>query len=167
MGEVLLFTLSFVLGIAVPALIVRRDVARLVGEQLSRSWPDASLWAAVVVFGPISVPIHFLRTRRSLLGIGLAFVLVFSTLMEFALLQILVAILIGVVFGVLWGLFGPAKAPKSPPPEPVAVAAAPMPSRFDDITESAAPHDAGLPPSGAGSPPTGDAADGRPPDPSE
>lgn len=72
MGEVLLFTLSFALGIAVPALIVRRDVARLVGEQLSRSWPEASLWAAVVVFGPISVPIHFLRTRRSWVGIGLA-----------------------------------------------------------------------------------------------
>lgn len=72
MGEVLLFTLSFMLGIAVPAAIVRRDVARLAGEQLSRAWPDASLWSAVVVFGPISVPIHFLRTRRSWLGLALA-----------------------------------------------------------------------------------------------
>jgi hypothetical protein len=75
-GEVLLFTLSFVLGIAVPATIVRRDIARLerraVDEQLSRAWPDASVWSAVVVFGPISVPIHFLRTRRSWLGVLLA-----------------------------------------------------------------------------------------------
>jgi len=70
-GEVLLFTLSFVLGIAVPALIVRRDLARLSGEPLARSWPDASLWAAVVVFGPLCLPIHFIKTRRNLLGVGL------------------------------------------------------------------------------------------------
>ena len=72
MGEILLFTLSFALGIAVPAAIVRRDLAKLGREQLARSWPDASLWAAVVAFGPLSVPIHFLRTRRSWLGVGLA-----------------------------------------------------------------------------------------------
>ena len=72
MGEVLLFALSFVLGIAVPATVVRRDLKRLEGERLARSWPDASLWAAVVVFGPLSVPIHFIRTRRNWLGLGLA-----------------------------------------------------------------------------------------------
>lgn len=72
MGEVLLFTLSSALGIAIPALIVRRDVARLAGEQLARSWPDSSLWLAAVLIGPFSVPIHYLRTRRSLLGLGLA-----------------------------------------------------------------------------------------------
>jgi hypothetical protein len=71
-GEVLLFTLSFALGIAVPASIVRRDVARLRGEPLARSWPDASLWSAVVVFGPLCVPVHFIRTRRSWAGLGLA-----------------------------------------------------------------------------------------------
>jgi hypothetical protein len=70
-GEVLLFTLSFALGIAVPATIVRRDVARLRGEHLARAWPDASLWSAVVVFGPLCIPIHFIRTRRSWVGLGL------------------------------------------------------------------------------------------------
>ena len=76
-----------------------------------------------------------------LLGIGLAFVLVFSTLMEFAVLPITVTIVIGLVFGVLWGLLGPARSPKSPPPEPVPVTAGtPAPSRFDDSTESSAPH---------------------------
>jgi hypothetical protein len=70
-GEVLLFTLSFALGIAVPALIVRRDLTRLTGEPLARAWPEASLWAAVVVFGPLCLPVHFIRTRRSLLGIAL------------------------------------------------------------------------------------------------
>lgn len=70
-SEVLLFTLSFALGIAVPASIVRFDLSRLRGERLARAWPDASLWSAVVVFGPLSVPIHFLRTRRSWAGLGL------------------------------------------------------------------------------------------------
>jgi hypothetical protein len=70
-GEVLLFTLSFALGIAVPALIVRRDLTRLSGAPLARAWPDASLWAAVVAFGPLCLPVHFIRTRRSLLGIAL------------------------------------------------------------------------------------------------
>ena len=72
LGEVLLYTLSFALGIAVPAVIVRRDLARLQGERLARAWPDASLWLAVVVFGPLCVPIHFIRTRRSWAGLLLA-----------------------------------------------------------------------------------------------
>lgn len=69
MGQVLLFSLSFALGIAVPAGIVRRDLARLTGEALARAWPDTSLWAAVVAFGPLCVPVHFIRTRRSALGV--------------------------------------------------------------------------------------------------
>lgn len=71
-GEVLLFTFSFALGIAVPAAIVRRDLAKLSREELARAWPDASLWSAVVAFGPLSVPVHFVRTRRNLLGVALA-----------------------------------------------------------------------------------------------
>lgn len=71
MGEVLLFTLSFALGIAVPWRIVRFDLTRLTGEPLARAWPDASVWAAVVVFGPLCLPVHFIRTRRSWLGIAL------------------------------------------------------------------------------------------------
>ena len=70
-GQVLLFTLSFALGIAVPALIVRRDLQKLTGEPLARAWPDASLWAAVVVFGPLCLPVHFIKTRRSWLGLAL------------------------------------------------------------------------------------------------
>jgi hypothetical protein len=85
LGEVLLFALSFVLGIAVPATIVRRDVRRLDGERLARSWPDASLWAAVVVFGPLCVPVHFIRTRRSWLGIGLAVAWLVATILLIAL----------------------------------------------------------------------------------
>jgi hypothetical protein len=84
-GEILLFTLSFALGIAVPASIVRRDLSRLTGEHLARAWPDASLWSAVVVFGPLCVPIHFIRTRRSLWGILLGAAWLFAALLLIAL----------------------------------------------------------------------------------
>lgn len=67
----LLFGLSLVLGILVPAVIVRLDLRRLHGEFLARSWPDASLWSAVVVFGPFCLPVHFIRTRRSWWGLVL------------------------------------------------------------------------------------------------
>jgi hypothetical protein len=84
-GEVLLYTLSFVLSIAVPATIVRRDLARLRGERLARSWPDSSLWSAVVVFGPLSVPIHFIRTRRSWVGLLLAILWLIGAILLVAL----------------------------------------------------------------------------------
>lgn len=74
MADVLLFSLSFALGIVVPAYVVRRDVRQLSGEQLARSWPESSFWSAVVVFGPLCVPVHFMKTRRTwfsvLLGLG-------------------------------------------------------------------------------------------------
>lgn len=96
MGEVLLYTLSFALGIAVPAGIVRFDLARLAGDRLERAWPDASLWSAVVVFGPLCVPIHFIRTRRSWGGALLA-------LMWLALAILLISLpveALGLIFGV-------------------------------------------------------------------
>ncbi len=71
-GEVLLFALDAALGIFVCSWILRRDLRRLVGVELERAWPDASLWMAVVMFGPLSVPFHFIRTRRSLAGLDLA-----------------------------------------------------------------------------------------------
>jgi hypothetical protein len=70
-GEVLLYALSIALSIAVPAVILRRDLSRLSGEPLARSWPEASFWLAVVLLGPLSVPVHFIRTRRSWRGLGL------------------------------------------------------------------------------------------------
>jgi hypothetical protein len=70
-GEVLLYALSFALSIAVPATIVRWDLGRLRGERLARAWPDSSVWSAVVVFGPLCLPVHFIRTRRNWAGIGL------------------------------------------------------------------------------------------------
>jgi hypothetical protein len=70
-SEVFLFAVSFALSIAVPAVIVRRDLARLSGERLARAWPDAGMWSAVVAFNLLCLPVHFIRTRRSWAGVGL------------------------------------------------------------------------------------------------
>ncbi|RYZ04343.1 MAG: hypothetical protein EOO73_24000 [Myxococcales bacterium] len=71
MNEVLLYAGNLALGIAIPAGIVRYDVARLRGDELARAWPDSSVWSAVVAFGPLCLPLHFIRTRRSWAGLGL------------------------------------------------------------------------------------------------
>ncbi len=74
--EALALCLQIALGIALPALIIKQDLLRLSSTLLARAWNDASLWCAVVAFGPLSLIVHFTRTRRSLwgflLGIGWA-----------------------------------------------------------------------------------------------
>jgi hypothetical protein len=63
--------LQIVLSIVLTAAVVRRDERRLGAEQLARAWNYASFWTAVVVFGPLCIPVHFLRVRRSVAGLGL------------------------------------------------------------------------------------------------
>ena len=77
MCELVALCLQLAAGIVLPAWIVERDERSLGERQLARAWPPASFWCAVVTFGPISVPIHYWRTRRSAkgLGIGLAWAL--------------------------------------------------------------------------------------------
>ena len=57
------------LQITLTAWVVRRDMRRAPPERLVRAWNDASFWSAVVVFGPLCIPVHFVRTRRSLVGL--------------------------------------------------------------------------------------------------
>lgn len=71
MGEILVVALSFVLNAALPYLIVKRDLTRLSADRLSRAWNEASFLSAVVVFGPLSLPVHFAKTRRSWAGLGI------------------------------------------------------------------------------------------------
>ena len=71
MAEVLLVVMRIALSIALPAWIVRRDMKKLSETQLARAWNDASFWIAVVVFNELCIPVHFLKVRRSLLGLAL------------------------------------------------------------------------------------------------
>jgi hypothetical protein len=56
-------------GIVLPAILVRWDERRLSQPLLDRCWPESSFWCAVVAFGVFSIPVHFYRTRRSVLGL--------------------------------------------------------------------------------------------------
>jgi hypothetical protein len=71
MTQVAQLSLQIAVNIAVPYWIVRRDLRRLNREQLARSWNDATIWSAVVVFGPLCLPVHFARSRRSVFGLCL------------------------------------------------------------------------------------------------
>lgn len=57
------------LQITLTAWVVRRDMRRASPERLLRAWNDATFWTAVVVFGPLCIPVHFVRTRRSIVGL--------------------------------------------------------------------------------------------------
>ncbi len=74
MAEIALFCLELALSIALTAWVVRFDLRRLDAERLDRTWNAASFWSAVVAFGPLCIPVHFVKARRSLggclLGVG-------------------------------------------------------------------------------------------------
>ena len=59
------------LGVTLTSWVVRRDMRLAPPEQLVRGWNDASFWSAVVAFGPLCIPVHFVRTRRSFVGLAI------------------------------------------------------------------------------------------------
>lgn len=71
MAAIFAFVVGAALQITLTAWLIRRDMRRLSNAQLARAWPDASFWIAVVMFSPLSIPVHFVRTRRSLRGFAL------------------------------------------------------------------------------------------------
>ena len=60
--------LQIALGVTLTQWVLRRDMRRLPPWQYRRAWNEASFWSAVVAFGPLCIPVHFIRTRRTLLG---------------------------------------------------------------------------------------------------
>jgi hypothetical protein len=61
--------LQIALSVLVPWWIVRRDERRRPPAERARAWNDASFWTAIVAFGPLCIPVHFVRTRRSFWGL--------------------------------------------------------------------------------------------------
>ena len=61
-----------IVGRLLAYLIVTADERRLSPERLERAWPPASKGAAILQFGELTVPLHFLRTRRNFVGLLLA-----------------------------------------------------------------------------------------------
>jgi hypothetical protein len=68
MTSVLAVVLDLILGVVLTAWVIRFDMRRMPPDRFARCWNDASFWSAVVAFGPLSIPVHFARTRRSVLG---------------------------------------------------------------------------------------------------
>jgi hypothetical protein len=94
MVEVVQLVVSAVLQILLTFWVIRRDDRRLTGLSYSRGFPISTLWIAVVVFGPFSIPIHFVRTRRSWTGLGLGLAWLFATLAALALAGFLLALIL-------------------------------------------------------------------------
>jgi protein-S-isoprenylcysteine O-methyltransferase Ste14 len=80
MLDVALFVIELALGIVVPYSALRFDLARLSPERLDRAWPSSSMWSALVAFGPLCLPFHFVKTRRSLWGLVLGLLVTIATL---------------------------------------------------------------------------------------
>jgi hypothetical protein len=89
-AEVAGMVISWALTTAALFAIVLFDERRMRPEHLERAWPPSSRNAALVVFGVLAIPIHFIRTRRSLAGVALgigafALCIAFSLLVDVAL----------------------------------------------------------------------------------
>lgn len=80
-GEVLMLVLSWAITTALTFAVVIVDERRMSAERLERAWPPASRDAAIVAFGPLALPVHFMKTRghlrsaRGLLGLVLGLVM--------------------------------------------------------------------------------------------
>ena len=71
MEEVLIFVMQLVVGSGGAFYVVWRDDRTLTPEQEYRAWPASSRLSAVAGFGPLCLPIHFWRTRRSARGLAM------------------------------------------------------------------------------------------------
>lgn len=96
MAQVLVFTLELALGIYVTWWILDWDLRRLDRSRSDRAWNDASRWMSIVMFGPLCLPFHFTKTRRSLLGLLLGLCWMVAAFVAISL----VASLVEWVFGV-------------------------------------------------------------------
>jgi hypothetical protein len=73
-NEVLGLVSSFAVSTFVAFALVgfdERRLARTRPDLAARGWPPASKTCALVVFGPLALVVHFVRTRRSLGGVVL------------------------------------------------------------------------------------------------
>ncbi len=68
MSELVEILTSWITSAAAIFALLAWDERRLDEEQLARAWPVTTRRVAVIVFGALSVPIHFWRTRRSVGG---------------------------------------------------------------------------------------------------
>jgi hypothetical protein len=67
-NEVLAILVLLPFNYLAPWAIVRLDMRWLPPERLARCWNSASLGSAILAFGPLCLPFHFVKARGFLLG---------------------------------------------------------------------------------------------------
>jgi hypothetical protein len=94
MAEIVDLIVSFAVSTTALALLLSWDERRLSDEALARAWPVSTRRIAIVVGGVLCLPLHFARTRRTVLGffLGVAWMIgvglltgLVSTVVEWAL----------------------------------------------------------------------------------
>lgn len=95
MREVVELSVQLFGSVLLTLKVLRWDTARLRPAMQARAWPDSTLLSAAVVFAPLCLLVHFARTRRSVVGLGLGLVAVCATTVAVSLLSELAAWLVG------------------------------------------------------------------------
>lgn len=88
-------TVQILLGIVLSAWVVRRDERRLSAPARARAWNDASFWSAIVAFGPLALPVHYARTRRSVVGFLLGLLVMMGVLVTISVVTTSIELLAG------------------------------------------------------------------------
>ena len=96
MAEIVDLLVSFAVTTTLIALLLTLDERRLSPERLARAWPVSTKRIAIVFGGIFCIPIHFTRTRRTILG----FILGLGWMILIALVTGLVSTAIGWALGI-------------------------------------------------------------------
>src|SRR5262252_1926457 len=108
-GEVIQLVLSWIVTTLLTFVIVIVDERRMDDDRLEQAWPPSSRDAAIVAFGVLALPVHFIKTRghvrsvRGFLGLLLGFVM---GIVAIAVVAVASELLLEGVFALL-GLHGP------------------------------------------------------------
>lgn len=104
--HVIELVISWIVTTALTFLVVIVDERRMSHERLERAWPEASRDAAIIAFGVLALPIHFMKTRthfrsaRGLLGLPLGLVLGVVAIVVIAFVGGLIVTVIDWVLGI-------------------------------------------------------------------
>jgi hypothetical protein len=109
-SEVIELVLSWLVTNALTFTVVILDERKWLDEaQLERAWPPSSRDAAIVAFGVLALPVHFIKTRghfrslRGVLGIPLGLLLGLAAVLLVAALSTLVLEGFALIFGLPQG----------------------------------------------------------------
>ena len=71
MDDLVVILLMLPFNYLIPWWIVRRDMRALAPARLARCWNSASLGSAILAFGPLCLPFHFVKAHGLLKGLAL------------------------------------------------------------------------------------------------